>query len=71
MSEQKFSMIALAHGNAIYAARWRCTPYSVTVRYKEREVSISAGGARQKDMARALLTELIESDRQSHRRDVA
>jgi hypothetical protein len=71
MNQHEFSTIALAHRNAIYSGQWRCTPYSVTVRYKQREVSISAGGGRQKDMAKALLTELIESDSQSQRRDVA
>lgn len=34
---------------------------SLTVRYKRREVSISAGGTRQKAIAKALLTELINS----------
>jgi hypothetical protein len=58
---QKFSTIALIHENAIYAGKWCCTPHSVTVRYRQREVSISAGGKRQNDVAKALLTELIEA----------
>jgi hypothetical protein len=71
MNEQKFSLLALTHNGAIYAGKWSCTPYSVTVRYKQREVSISAGGFRQKDVAKALLTELIENDVQARPRDVA
>jgi hypothetical protein len=71
MNDQSFSILALAHAGAIYAGKWCRTPYSVTVRYKRREVSISAGGSRQKELAKALLTELIESDAQSGRRDVA
>ena len=71
MNEHTFSAIALAHNNAIYAGKWRCTPYSVTVRYKQREVSISAGGSRQKDIAKALLAELIDSESKARRRAVA
>jgi hypothetical protein len=44
------------------AAFWRFTPYSVTVRYKQREVSLSCSGSSQKDVAIGLLTELIEHD---------
>jgi hypothetical protein len=65
MNEQEFQTVALTHKDAIYSGKWRFTPYSVTVRYKQREVSISAGGRGQKDMAKALLTELIDHDSQS------
>jgi hypothetical protein len=71
MNDQTFSTIALAHNIGIYAGKWRRTPYSVTVRYKQREVSISAGGARQKDIAKALLTELIDSENKARRRSAA
>jgi hypothetical protein len=67
MNDEKFSTIALTHKNGIYAGKWRHTEYSVTVRYKQREVSVSAGGLRQKDIARALLTELVENESQSRR----
>jgi hypothetical protein len=71
MNDENFSTIALVHQNAIYAGKWRRTPYSVTVRYKQREVSISAGGIRQNDIAKVLLTELIENDIQARQREVA
>jgi hypothetical protein len=71
MNDEKFSSIVLTHQSAIYAGRWRRTEYSVTVRYKQREVSVSAGGVRQKDIAKALLAELIENDVQARRREVA
>jgi hypothetical protein len=70
MNDEKFGLLALAHKNAIYVGKWSRTPYSVTVRYKQCEVSISAGGFRQKDRAKALLVELIENDAQTRRRDV-
>jgi hypothetical protein len=71
MNDEKFSSIVLTHKSVIYAGRWRRTEYSVTVRYKQREVSVSAGGVRQKDIAKALLAELIENDVQARRREVA
>jgi hypothetical protein len=64
MNDQKFSNIVLTYKNGIYAGKWRRTEYSVTVRYKQREVSISAGGLRQKAIAKALMMELIENESQ-------
>jgi hypothetical protein len=66
MDAQTFKVLAFAYrGNIVYAGRWRSSPYSVTVRYGQREVSISAIGSDQKNVAKGLLIELIEAERQA------
>ena len=71
MTESRFALLTVASSNAIYTGKWRYTLYSVTVRYKQREVSMSAGGTRQKDVAKALLAELVAADSRLRSKDVA
>jgi hypothetical protein len=63
MDAQTFQVLAFAYRGGIYAGKWRASPYSVTVRHAQREVSISAIGRDQKDIAKALLIEIIEAAR--------
>ena len=63
MREQnsEFQILTCSRGRVIHAGRWRSTPHSVAVRYKDREVSMSVldPKANAKATARLLLAELI------------
>jgi hypothetical protein len=63
MCEQdgEFQVLTCSRGCVIHAGRWRATPHSVAVRYKDREISMSVidPKANAKATARLLLAELI------------
>jgi hypothetical protein len=59
-----FERFACAYRGAIYAGQWRSSPYSVTVRYKLREVSVTYGGPNKKTAATKLLQQIIETEQQ-------
>jgi len=63
MDYQPFKTLAFTHQGAIYAGKWRATPYSVTVRYKQREVSMSAARTERQKIAMALIIEMTQADR--------
>jgi hypothetical protein len=69
MREQNtgFQILTCSRGRVIHAGRWRSTPHSVAVRYKDREVSMSVldPTANAKATARLLLAELIAEGQQS------
>jgi hypothetical protein len=56
-----FQILTCSRGCVIHAGRWRSTPNSVAVRYKDREVSMSVldPKANAKATARLLLAELV------------
>jgi hypothetical protein len=56
-----FHILTCSRGCVIHAGRWRSTPHSVAVRYKNREVSMSVldPSANAKATARLLLAELV------------
>jgi hypothetical protein len=57
-----FERFACAYRGAIYSGQWRSSPYSVTVRYKVREVSLTYVGPNKKAAATKLLQQIIETE---------
>lgn len=69
MNEQSggFQILTCSRGSVIHAGRWRSTPHSVAVRYRDREVSMSVldPKANAKATARLLLAELIAENQKT------
>jgi hypothetical protein len=67
MDPKAFEVLRVSHEGAIYAGKWSASIYSVAVRYGNREVSVSASGPNKLSVAKSLLLEMIDDDRERHR----
>jgi hypothetical protein len=65
IDQGEYRVLTWSRGSVIHIGKWRATPRSVAVRYKDREVAISVldPQTNAKAIARLLLAELIA---QSH-----